>query len=162
MFVNEIKPKLSFKYYCDFCDYGTSKKSNIDNHNLSAKHQKSMFSNENSAKLSPDRFTCKTCKKVYKDNSGLWRHSKKCVKKEPSDVIIEVLHHNNETTQLEIITELFQEQMKENKELKELLIEQNKKLIEMSENQIKNITNNTTNNFNLNFFLMNNVKMHLI
>ena len=53
---NDFKPKLSFKFYCNFCDYGTSKKSNIDNHFNSLKHAKSIISNENQPKLSSHPF----------------------------------------------------------------------------------------------------------
>jgi len=54
---------------------------------------------------------------------------------------------------MDILINLFQEQLKENKELKELIIEQQKKIMEISAGT--NITNNTTNNnkFNLNIFL---------
>jgi len=106
------------------------------------------------------QFVCKNCDKIYKDNSGLWRHKKKCtVKEENENVIIQddEVCGIKDSNQLELITELFHEQLKENKELKELLIEQNKKLIELAEKsqgQITNITNNTnTNNFNLQVFL---------
>ena len=35
-----IKQKLSKNFYCELCDYQTSRKSNLDNHNRSAKHLK--------------------------------------------------------------------------------------------------------------------------
>ena len=43
---NEIMPKLCSKFYCENCDYGTSKKSSYDNHILSLKHQKSIKETE--------------------------------------------------------------------------------------------------------------------
>ena len=40
---DKIQPKFSqekiFKYYCEYCDYGTSKKCNYDTHIMSAKHK---------------------------------------------------------------------------------------------------------------------------
>ena len=45
MISNEIKQKLSKKYCCEICDYITERKSNLYNHNLSAKHIKSMIIN---------------------------------------------------------------------------------------------------------------------
>ena len=33
-------PKFGSKFYCEKCDYGTSKKSTYDSHMLSAKHMK--------------------------------------------------------------------------------------------------------------------------
>ena len=76
MISNEIKPKLSFLFSCEICNYSTSKKSNINNHNMSAKHIKSMNSNEIKPKLSSIHI-CQNCDKKYKDYSGLWRHKKK-------------------------------------------------------------------------------------
>jgi hypothetical protein len=52
MISNEIKQKLSNKYYCEKCDYGTDRKSNIYNHNMSAKHTLAMVSNDIKQKLS--------------------------------------------------------------------------------------------------------------
>ena len=78
---NNYLGKLCSKFYCEKCDYYTSKKSSFDNHNNSAKHQKSININENNAKLC-SAFVCQTCNKTYKDNSGLWRHKKKCTKEE--------------------------------------------------------------------------------
>jgi hypothetical protein len=52
IFSNENKQFSSKKYYCEKCDYTTDRKSNFYNHNLTAKHIKSMNSNENKQKTS--------------------------------------------------------------------------------------------------------------
>jgi hypothetical protein len=155
MIVNDFKPSLSSNYYCECCDYSTSKKSNFDNHNLSAKHKKSMISNISNGKISKlsFKYACKNCNKVYKDNSGLWRHNKKCIKvidssntiidptETPADVVRLLLNQNMEL-------------IKQNQEFKDLIIEQNNKMIEVAkEAKIINNTTNNTNNFNLQFFL---------
>ena len=71
-----IKPTLCPKYNCNLCDYSTSKKSSFDNHILSIKHK-----NKQIVSIIPimpiTKFNCILCNKTYKDNSGLWRHSKK-------------------------------------------------------------------------------------
>jgi hypothetical protein len=89
----------------------------------------------------------------YKHRQSLYNHKKKCGGFSGEN-------EKKEEIQLEVITNLFKEQLKENKELKEMIIEQNKKLIELAEKgKITNITNNTNNtnntntSFNLNFFL---------
>ena len=32
---------------------------------------------------------CKTCKKMYKGQSGLWQHNKKCIKSRPQTSLIQ-------------------------------------------------------------------------
>ena len=155
MVVNDFKQKLSSNYYCKCCDYSTSKKSNFDNHNLSAKHQKSMIvnvSNDEISKIS-SKYACKNCNKVYKDNSGLWRHNKKCIKVEDtSNNIIEPTEKSPDVVALLLNQNM--ELIKQNQEFKDLIVEQNNKMIEMAkEAKVINNTTNNTNNFNLQFFL---------
>ena len=148
MFSNEKVAKSSTNiYHCNVCDYYTSKKFNYIKHNSTAKHTLAMFSNEKVAKSST--YICE-CGKVYKDNSGLWRHKKKC-------------QTNNEPQLVEYLS-------KENSELKNLIIttlqEQNKNIVELAKNaghntSIMNHSNNTTNNhqsFNLQFYLNDTCK----
>ena len=66
------------KYMCKLCDYNTSKKYNFDKHVLSAKHKSAMVGNHLAIKSSKSsKYFCE-CGKGYVDNSGLWRHKKKC------------------------------------------------------------------------------------
>jgi hypothetical protein len=81
MFSNKNLLKTCHKYYCEKCDYGTSKKSSYNDHILTSKHKKSTFSNEKLPKTCSE-LICENCEKKYKDKSGLWRHKKKCFKKE--------------------------------------------------------------------------------
>ena len=146
MFSNKIMPKLCSIFYCENCDYGTSKKSSYDDHLMSAKHIKSMVSNEIMPKLCSE-FVCSNFSKKYKDNSGLWRHKKKCLEK---DIEIETNELNEQNDSVELIKYL----MKENLEFKQMIIEQNKQMIEMSKNNsITNNINSHNKSFNLNFFL---------
>ena len=135
MSVNEKLLKSCPRFYCKNCDYGTSKKSSYQDHLNTAKHQKSI--NFNNIMLQPcSKFTCNLCSKKYKDNSGLWRHKKTCLKK--------IEEKKEESTDKELIM---------------LLIKQNTELLELVKNGTHNTTNNTTNNnshnktFNLQFFL---------
>ena len=141
MFSNDFKPKISFKFYCKFCDYGTSKKSNIDSHNNSLKHKKSingkLISNDFKPKFSSKHF-CEICYKEYKDYSGLWRHKKKCN-----------LEKNNQINEIspELIN-LITELVKGQHGLQE-------SIIELCKNGTHHITNTNSHNksFNLNVFL---------
>ena len=153
MSVNEIMPKLCHKFFCEKCDYGTSKKSSYDNHLISSKHKKSMIVNEFMPKLCC-KYTCEKCSKTYKDNSGLWRHKQKC------SVNFDTNTNTNTNTNIDIINEnkSFKEFMiEQNQEFKSLIIELLKKETFNTINNNNNINNNISNcnnqSFNLNFFL---------
>ena len=142
---NEIKPKLSFRFYCEKCDYGTCKKSNMDNHNMSAKHNKTTNDNEIKPKLSQHHI-CENCNKEYNDRAGLWRHKKKCIISDKD---------NNININMNLVMEI----LKDNNDFKQLLIEQSKTIqqLSMNTNTVNHSHNTTTNShnkaFNLNFFL---------
>jgi hypothetical protein len=148
------QPKTSdnsaFKFYCKCCDYGTSKKCNYDSHNLTAKHTKitnDYIKGQNSAEIQPkfsqeykEKFIC-SCGKEYQHRQGLWKHNKVCNIKESEPEI-----KSQESKKDDLIEYL----IKENKEIKELILELAKK------DTYNNTTNNTNSHnkaFNLNFFL---------
>jgi hypothetical protein len=121
MEVNNL-PQSCFKYYCKNCDYGTSKKSSYDGHNLSTKHKKAMGFNEILPKFCSN-FLCKNCDKQYKDNSGLWKHKAKCcyvnnAKLEINHTEPDVKNINSATDKNEMINYL----IKENQEFKNMII----------------------------------------
>ena len=139
----EIK-KNDENYVCEKCNYFTTKKCNYDRHLLSAKHKKEQNGNELSSKNCKNEqkraivFTCE-CTKVFKTNSGLWKHKKQCnyIKKE------NVVEDNIEDT-------------KDNmKELVVNLINQNNELQKTIQEMIPKIGNNNTNNSNNNNFNIN-------
>ena len=136
-----IKQKLSKKYCCEICHYNTSRKSNLDNHLLSAKHKKEVNGTENKQKLS-NIIECKICNKIYKTSAGLWKHKQKCNYTDSSKII------ENEPSDKHLIMTL----IKENAELKNMMMD----VIKNGTNT-NNITNNTTNShnktFNLQLFL---------
>jgi len=148
----DLVPESSKKFHCFVCDYYTSRKSQMDRHNLTDKHKNqhlATFSNEKVPKSSAT-FDC-NCGKNYKDRTGLWRHKKYCqLSSELSnDLSVEELSN-------QITPELIMSVLHQNKELQQMLIEQNKTIIELSKNN--SITNNNNINshnktFNLQFFL---------
>jgi hypothetical protein len=160
---NDIKAKLCSKFYCEKCDYGTSKKSSYDNHILSAKHTKTTDNNENMPK--PLKcYLCEKCNAKYKDRAGLWRHKKKCIQlnNETNDLddLADVNSDTDSDSDIEPsgkdIIKLMKMQMIENQEIRGLIIELLKK--EATNNNFinnTNISNNNCNNksFNLNLFL---------
>ena len=148
-------------FCCEKCEYYTVKKYNYDKHMLTSKHLTSINGNKNVAKSSKsskdnlDLHTCCNCNKNYKDPSGLWRHKKKCLVKTCED---ELIPENISNTQL---IDLIVQQSKENIDLKNLLLEQNKMMMELVKDKstvINNTNTNTNTNshnktFNLQFFL---------
>jgi len=142
-------------FYCELCDYKCFRKYDFNKHTMTTKHKKQQQSTEKSEKSekSENKFACVNCKKEFKDRTGHWRHKKKCViqkyKNTGGENVYELL--NNITP--DIILNVIQQ----NQEFKDLLLEQNKIIIEMSKNN--NTTNNTNINnshnktFNLQFFL---------
>ena len=98
-------------------------------------------------------FTCEICNKEYKHRQGLWKHKKKCVKMESlTEYKKEEPNDKND--------KLIEYLMKENKEMKELILEIVKNSSIATTSTINTNNNNTithTNShnkvFNLQFFL---------
>jgi len=156
MFSNDFKPKISFKFYCKFCDYGTSKKSNMDSHINSLKHAKSinvkLISNDFQPKISSN-YSCGICCKEYKDYSGLWRHKKKC----KPDISKENESTNEDIFDIKKLTNLVLDVVKQNKDLSQQNYDLTSKIVDICKNNSNTISNSTINSnnktFNLNVFL---------
>ena len=141
-------------YVCLTCDFKCCYESDWERHLTRRKHKIShknsvleTFGNKKNEKN--ESYSCDTCSRNYKTKSGLWKHKKICVI-EPIDVVNPEKNH----------TELIMMLIKENAEFKNIIIEQQNKMMDV----IKNGTHNTTNNlynthninnktFNLQFFL---------
>jgi hypothetical protein len=121
---------------------------------LSKKHNKSIICKKNLPKIC-QKFYCENCDKIYKDNSGLWRHKKKCVIiNTPQTLLPTIEDLKSHDKQQELIEYL----LKENSEFKQMMIEQTKNMVEIAKNSGNNNNNTTSNivnnnNFNLNLFL---------
>ena len=121
------------KFMCQICDYTTEKKFNFDKHLLTAKHISAIKVNENVAKCSKSKSNhiCSNCNKEYKEYSGLWRHKKKCS-------IIQCKEDlNDQKKQQQLVDYL----MKENSEFKQLIIDQNKQMMEQNKHMLELVKN---------------------
>jgi len=141
--------KVAPNYFCNLCDYNTSRKSSHDKHLLTAKHLSKQIVNQNDQKVAKScnqEWICNQCNKEYKSRVGLWKHNKIC----------EILTNNaqvNDLNNKEVTPELIIELIKQNKELQQTLIDQNKTIMDLA---VKAGTNNSYNNnktFNLQIFL---------
>jgi hypothetical protein len=75
-------------FFCETCDYKTTRKSDFNSHVLSKRHLNKFKSEE-------EKLSCENCKKVFKTQSGLWKHTTKCiiVKKEEDENKITFLNN---------------------------------------------------------------------
>jgi hypothetical protein len=152
------------KFYCKPCDFKCIYNCDWTRHLSTSKHKVShdgMKNGTEEPKLTKktSKFFC-DCGRSYSTKSNLGKHKKSCASV-----------HKLETEYNEIepkmdVYDLVKYLMKENSELKTILIDQSNKLGDVTMELVKNGVNNTTNNnnnttntnshnkaFNLNFFL---------
>jgi len=138
------------KFYCEVCDFATCKKSNFDTHLLTHKHKKAvLFTNEDKKMPKNAEFICE-CGKEYKTRQGLFQHKKKCNYEEICQEIIE----QKPDKELEL-KDMFLTVVNENKELRGMMVEQQKTIMEQSKQMTEIIpkignNNSTTNNNTIN------------
>jgi hypothetical protein len=143
-----ILPKKTPTFECVNCDFITNNKKDLNRHFLTAKHIDASKCYENASEITHTKKYC-VCGKEYKHESSFYRHKKKCLKKEEKEEKVKDLNP-------EITPQLILSIMNQNQELHQILIEQNKTMLEISKNsQINNTINNNSHNktFNLQVFL---------
>jgi len=163
-FGDKIMPKICSRFSCKKCDYFTSKKSSFDNHLLSAKHQKSIngdalvtINDENMPKICQSKYMCNNCNKKYDSRNGLWKHKKTCNNYDNSDSEGEktIISNTNNYNELSEIKEIMKYLMKDNSEMKNIILEVVKNGITTTTNTNNSHNNTNSHNkaFNLQFFL---------
>ena len=119
------KSAKTTKYYnCDSCDFITKRKNDYNRHLLTTKHKAIIEGNIKAEK----RIIC-NCGKEYKNRHGLSRHKKNCDYKPIEEPIREDI---GELTKIEPNINMFIDIIKENQEIKKLLLEQSKQLFEQN------------------------------
>jgi len=149
-FETSLVPKSSKKYYCELCDYSSSRLSQYDRHLLTDKH----IWNTNETKMEqkvPKKFQC-MCGNIFGSRTTLWRHKKGCISQ----------NSNKKAKEMSITEEEIESDEESNisltdKELIKMLIQQTVKMMEVIQNGThNNYSHNTHSNnktFNLQFFL---------
>jgi hypothetical protein len=157
-------PKNAEKFKCIECNFICSKHSNYKQHLLTAKHRKNVNETtepfENATNIQRV-FMCNTCNIQFKSRTSLWRHKKSCSHLEHSNMELSTSNQDDTDNKDLLILELlkqnseFQKLMaKETSELRNIITEQNQKMMEMAGNMGNNNNNiNSNNKFNLNVFL---------
>ena len=152
-------PKNAEKFVCENCDFKCSKQSDWTRHINRPKHLRTE-KNINSTPKNAEKFVCNNCSNEYKYSSGLWKHVKNC-KEKKNEVIYEDKQYSIIKENPDIVDLL----INENKEFKNVIIELLKnnsdlqtKMFDVCKNSNSNNNNNNTINsnnktFNLQFFL---------
>jgi hypothetical protein len=160
-------PQNPPKHICELCHYNTCSLKDYAKHLSTQKHilnSLSTFSNIAATEKSyQTKIECKICNKEYKDRTGLWRHNKICKNKTEvynltdkdkdnnltdKELIIMLINDNKDLRNLVI------EQSKEKDEFKNLILEIVKKDTTINNNNTNsNNTNSHNKTFNMQFFL---------
>ena len=141
---NLQNPKNPFGFFCETCDFKTRNKKDYSRHIITDKHKK--LTNPN---LKPDKtllFHC-ICGKSYKHSSSLCGHKKKCTFKEKK------FEENNQTNEIHELKEFMKYLMKENSELKTMMMKVMENGIINNSNGNNNTNHSHNKTFNLQFFL---------
>jgi hypothetical protein len=167
----EIKKneRIIGNYVCSVCDFKCSYISDWKRHLTRRKHKLShkksfleTFGTEKNEKNESHGYTCDICSRNYKTKSGLWKHKKICVVEE-TEIYTEADTVNTNTNIIvnteKTHTELIMMLIKENAEFKNIIIEQQNKMMEVikngthTTNNLYNTHNINNKTFNLQFFL---------
>lgn len=143
-FSDQKIPKNPQKYFCENCNYITCNKKDYTKHLATQKHKIVTYSDQKSPKIPLREFVCE-CGKKYKYKQGLSYHKKRCIstnERTENDDTPDKLEVSN-ITENRII-----------KELKDIIVYQQKQISDLIPRVGNNNTTHTQNNkFNINVFL---------
>ncbi len=155
--------KVAQTFHCENCHYTSCKKSSYDKHLSTSKHINATKMLHNAtescskvALIENQVYFC-DCGKEYAHHSSFYRHKKNCKKQQD-------IQQQDIQQQDNIMMNLILEIVKSNGEFKNIIVDQNSKIVEQNsilldvcKNGINNHSNNMTNShnkaFNLQFFL---------
>ena len=141
-----LMPKNAEIFECNNCDFKCSKKSNYDKHLLTLKHKNATKCYTNATDLEQKNAKCSFCQREFKHSSSMYRHKKECKEKNEQTNTINSDVNNNDNKLVDYL-------MKENTELKHMIIDVCKNINSTQNNNSFNNTNSHNKTFNLQFFL---------
>ena len=148
--------KYAPEFYCKYCDYKCSRKFLWDQHMATLKHKRQQNSTLGNQKYAPastvtkNQFICEKCGKSYKQRSGLWRHQKKCIMVEDSEIVEQL---EQENTELKTLMQKMLSGIDKDTQIKDQMMDQMKKQNKIIQDMIPRLGNNNNNKFNINVFL---------
>lgn len=161
---NGKQEKIKTFYLCTDCNYRTEIKQHFNRHLETVKHVSTVRNNKSSIN---QKHACE-CGKTYTYKSGLCKHRQKC--NYMYDSYNDNDNDNDNNYEYEILddskdneaddkNQMILTLIRQNDEFKQMLVEQNKKIMEMMQDREKesglvyNNSNTTNNHFNLQVFL---------
>jgi hypothetical protein len=144
--LTENLPKIPNKFYCENCNFNTSRKSHYEKHLLTQKHK---YLQNNDAVATKKKYVC-DCGKEYNYRQSLYNHRKTCKGEKKENIIIQ---SENKDEMKELVFKL----ISENQELKNTVLQENKELRKQISELIPKVGNTINSNnkqkFNINVFL---------
>jgi hypothetical protein len=155
-------------FECEICDFNCSKKGDWKRHTMTSKHKKmaeandlDVFGDNFTSNYIQTNYTCEVCNKKYNSRNGIWKHknSGKCtticddknMKPIDNDLILLLIKENSELKSMMI------DQQNKMMESHNKFFEQQNLVLEIAKNGTHNTTTTHTNShnksFNLQFFL---------
>lgn len=170
---NPPKNIPQYTYSCTSCQYNTFHKNDYDKHLNTSKHKKlsivlPVLSNEISQENinTGMQYECKCCqyitinKQHYGSHIKTKKHQTNSSNQKTQNIqpntMANIISEETSSNDIIINKEIFYTIIKQNEDFKQLLLEQNDKLIDLAKREHNVNSHNTTNNnqhFNLNFFL---------
>ena len=141
-------PESTEKFCCEFCDFTTSRKSHLYRHSLTLKHQNTTnTTNILHNTTEKNQYKC-VCGNSYKHRTSLYKHKTKCSYRAVPNMVL------NLPKSTENFTELIMKLINENKDLKNMIITENKEFRSKISEILPMIGNNNNNQtININVFL---------
>jgi len=132
--------KIIKEFNCEICNYSTYLFSNFNKHIQTNKHK--MREKEMEESQNVVLYCCENCDNNFYSRTTLWRHKKKCNFKP---------HHQENIITPELIMDI----IRDNKNLQQIILEQNSTINNLVKNGIHTNSHNNAHNktFNLQFFL---------
>ena len=127
--ITKIFDGLSYKYRCEGCDFNCIKKYDYERHLNTRKHKNNKNDIEKRQNEGNNMYVCH-CGNIYKYQSGLYRHRKNCNQTLSQESTIKGDTDKNDKYEM-----IIQMLMKENQDFKQIIIDQNAKILEMLNNK---------------------------
>jgi len=143
--------KMDKNFYCETCDFKCCKTGDWNRHLFTAKHKKYVKGDDlvTNGDANYIIYICDVCNKNYTSRNGLWKHKKKCQINNVPDL-------SNKDELIMMLIKQNSELIKEQTDIKQMILEQQNVVIEIAKNGTHNTTTHTNSHnkaFNLNFFL---------